>query len=262
MTRFLLSLLVCGTCFAPVLVQPYRFSSSGLTLPAITSGTYLLQLVADDLTAGSTVSAWTSRVGSYSADQATVSKRPAVVASAIGGKNGVTFDSVDDAITVPSFAAGGLSAITVFIVHNVPTSAAVMILMEASVDVATKSDAFICYVGQTANRTLLYAVAGGQGNGANTSIASTGADFVFSGTLDKSLAGASEATVYLDGTNRTSTLISNDLGGTFGTNDLYIGSRAGNSIYLSGTIAAIVVCSGALNTTDRQAIENALMGYY
>lgn len=265
--KTLLSLLLCSLLPA---VQAGSFffgqqgvvatASSGLTLPTITSGTYVLQLVADDLTAGAAVSAWSSRVGGWSAAQGTVSKQPQAVSAALGGRTAVRFDRIDDFLSIASFNPGGLSAVTIFLVANITSSGGDDAIFETSVNGNVNNGTFIFYK-TSANRAFLSAQQGGLNNAFQTTSTYVGAAYVFSGINDKSLS-TDEATIWVDGTSSGTRPINNNLSGTFSTYDSYIGARGGTSLFVGMDLAALIICSGALSTTDRQEIENTLLAYY
>lgn len=262
-TLLLIWSLAIGHCLAGPFFfgQQGAFSAqSGLTLPTITSGTYVLQLIGDDLTAGSAVSSWASRVGGWTADQGTVSKRPTAVAAAINGRTAARFDRVDDALAITSFNPGGLAAVTIFVVANLTSSAGDDVIFETSANYNSNNGTFIFYK-TSANRAFLAAQQSGLNNTFQTTSTFVGAPYVFSGINDKALA-ADEATLWVDGSSSGTRPIINNLVGTFDTYTSYIGSRAGTSLFVGMDLAAFIVCSGALSTTDRQAIETALMDYY
>lgn len=264
-TLLLIWSLVLGQCMAGPFFLGQQgavaaSSSSGLTLPAITSGTYVLQLIADDLTAGAAVSAWSSRVGGWSAAQGTVSKQPQAVSAALGGRTAVRFDRIDDFLSIASFNPGGLSAVTIFLVANITSSGGDDAIFETSVNGNVNNGTFIFYK-TSANRAFLSAQQGGLNNSFQTTSTYVGAAYVFSGINDKSLS-TDEATIWVDGASSGTRPINNNLSGTFSTYDSYIGARGGTSLFVGMDLAALIICSGPLSTTDRQEIENTLLAYY
>jgi len=243
------------------LLAAARRRNSGLTLPTITSGTYRLQLIGDDASAGALAS-WTSRVGGWSATQGTTAKRPTVVTggSGIGGRNAVQFDRVDDTLTVPAFNPGGLAAVTIFAVANITTSATDEVIVESSANYNVNNNAFILYK-TSANKAFLAAQQGTVNNTFQTTASVVGAAYVFSAINNKAIA-SNQATVWIDGTAAGTRPFNPAIGGTFNTYDLYIGSRGGTSAFIGMKLAALIICSGALDTTDRTAVETALKQHY
>lgn len=252
--------LVIGHCLAGPPFFGQNGAQSGLTLPTITSGTYVLQLIGDDLTAGAAVSSWASRVGGWTADQGTVSKRPTAVASAINGRTAARFDRVDDALSITSFNPGGLAAVTIFAVASLTSSAGDDIVFETSANGNVNNGSFVFYK-TSANLAFWSAQQSGLNNTFQTTSTFVGAPYVFSGVNNKALA-TDEATLWVDGSSSGTRPVNSNLGGTFDTYTSYIGARGGTSLFAGMDLAALIICSGALSTTDRQAIETALIDYY
>lgn len=264
-----LSLLLCSVLPALQAGPPF-FGQNGASrapfLPTISSGTYQLVLIADDLTAGSSVSTgsggWSSRVGGYVAEQVTVSKRPLVTANVIGTRNGVTFDQVDDGLLISSFSSGGLSGLTVFVVGTLSSvGASYGVIAELSSDYSSGAGRWVVYYGDS------NAIQAGSGESGTLSLwrssssIVTASPFYSSFVYDRSLS-SNENTGWVNGTSSGTRPLNNNLSGTFGTDALYIGQRASASLPIGGSICALIVCSGALSTTDRQAIEAVLDAYY
>lgn len=120
MTRLLLSLLACWTCFATVLVQPYRFAAP--TFNPADYGTVFAWISARKETGyadGDSVTTATDFAGSNTFGQATASKKPLYKTNILNGQPAFRFDGVDDWLT--NTASWSPAGQTVFVVA-VPSS--------------------------------------------------------------------------------------------------------------------------------------------
>lgn len=107
-------------CFAPVLVQPYRFASTWT--PASISGLVLAH-VAEDVSGadGDSVSTQPAAYGtSYAITQGTAAKKPTKQTAEVNGLAAINYDGTDDILTtsgdVPELAS--MAGLTVFAVCN------------------------------------------------------------------------------------------------------------------------------------------------
>lgn len=116
--RLLLFILTAWECYAPVLVQPYRFASTAFS-PADVSG-LTIWLVADDIAGadGSAVSSWSAHSPTtISASQGTVAAQPSLQTSEVNGHNAVLGDGVNDLMTL-SASVSSTASWTVFVVQK------------------------------------------------------------------------------------------------------------------------------------------------
>lgn len=201
---------------------------------------------------GSNVSAWASKVNSWSLSQGTASNQPAYTTAGINGRNCVTFDGTNDGLSVASFAPGS-NKVTVWAVFTA-ASGTFQVLAETSSNYNANDDSFVVYR-ETTNK-----VEASMRDTTTGSYPLGYARFQSSGTLtttvglavavfDRSL-GSSKTTVHLNGSS-AGTRPEDSQGSTnFASYTLYVGSRGGSSSFLNGKIGELGVVAGALGSTD------------
>jgi hypothetical protein len=99
MTRFILSLFVCWTCFAPVLVQPYRFAAAAATFNPSTYGTVKLRFsirLETPLNHGDSITNLTDTINGWQVSQSTAAARPLYSTNVIGPYPAALLDGVND----------------------------------------------------------------------------------------------------------------------------------------------------------------------
>jgi len=196
------------------------------------------------------VSAWASKVGSYSLVQSTDAKKPTTNSTTINGKNVLAFDG-GDGLSVASFAPAS-TKITVWAVFTA-ASGGDQVVTELTANYAGASG-FLLYRIGASNKTAL-AISINNFNVWTTTSTHTTTAKLFVGTGDVALA-TNETAGYVDGASDGSvTTNQNNNSTNFATSTLYVGARAGSSIYLTGNIAEMGICTTVLDATDLDSLH-------
>lgn len=266
MIRFILSLFACWTCFAPVLVQPYRFAAPSWAPPTTTSLVLWLDAPLEtgysDASAVQTPTDWS---GSGNAPtQSTTAARPSWESGEINGLAAFKFDGVDDRWT---FSGTGLD-----VLKNKGAVSIYWVARGAVISSAQNAWGWSSGSSTTANRlfggtaaTTGYMRAGGRrldadtlSNNEGSTALATGTFYVYSLVVDWS---NSNIYGYINGTNQISNTSFQTDGNTSNTSSLgaAIGSgSAASALFYSGSISSYLLYQTAHDTATRQSIESSL----
>lgn len=209
---------------------------------------------------GTAVASWTD--SSMSANhfiQATGAKQPTFKTAIVGGRPVVRFDGVDDGLA--SAASVDLSAstgLTVFVVMSA-TSGSDRAIAEMSTDTNGQTDSWILH--RAASDKV-----GSYHKGVAPSVFEstrtlTTTPRIAVATMDRTLSSA-ESTVWVDGDSAGSRFLDGDITGTFGNRTVYMGARAGTSLFLAGDVAEFGIYNRALSTGERTTLQNYLSAKY
>lgn len=190
------------------------------------------------------------------ATQATAAKRPVYKTS--GGLHWLQFDGVDDALATGAIDFSATDEMSVFsgVTRSVDTSSRTVYELSAAADNAAT------YPGS-------FMLRGPQGGVANFQFVFTGSisktqtptttSAPFTAVLHQGFKIASDSFGYrLNGAGATT---SSDLGaGNIGNYPLYIGGRAGTSLYLSGNIYSLIVRNKVSTTKEITSAESYVAG--
>jgi len=197
---------------------------------------------------GSTVSAWADQSGNgYTASQGTTANQPTYLASGINGKAALSFDGVNDFLSIPSFTTD--APITVFVVANTSTRG---MIMEQSPNLNMNSGFYVHAPG------LQSFFVGRSGGAVWDSISQTNwvpqsACIITCTYSQKRMAMSINGKILVSSntTPRTGSV----------TDTLYLMSRAGTSIFHGGTIGKILLY-GELLPSQIRSIEKNLAEEY
>jgi len=207
---------------------------------------------------GTSVSSWSSKVGSYALTQATSSKQPSHSGS-VNGKTTLVFDGTSDGLSVSNFdMTPGGQKLSMWVVGTAANTADDMVFAEHSINYNGTTNGFICY--RTAAKTLHFSR---RGNGTwaaweSTSLLTT-TPVIGVSTHDGTLS-TNESQLYFNGAlNGAAPGGFNADTNTTNLNDtLFVGSRANSSLYLNGQICEIGFTTGTMSLSDRQKLEGYL----
>ncbi len=245
MIRLLISLFVCVTCFAPVLVQPYRFAAAAFS-PSDVSG-LTIWLVADDISGsdGDTFETWPAHGStSISATQGTVANRATIQVSEVNGHSAVLADGVNDFYDL-SASVSSTASWTVFVVQKRTSSGAYAVFLSNGNSSASPPYSPVEY-----------------GAGTQTYVGTRSYQRYWSGIPSADwhvLTGQDDAgTPYLwtDGTSRTLTPQAG--GGAYDFARLF---RQGTT-YASQYAAELIFYNRTLTSTEREDVEAYLLDKY
>lgn len=173
------------------------------------------------------------------ATQATAGSQPRIVnAGVYDGK--LVFDGSADFLKITSLTQG-TAYVGLYAKWEQTTDAAVKVVVELSADYGANSQSFIVYEYSPQGGFVAASHNGGvpvRANGFDNSV--TGLT-QWSILYDRTVTGAGEVAAYRGGTGLTPTNNGSDeQTGTYTTYDLYIGARAGSSLYSSPKIETLV----------------------
>lgn len=208
---------------------------------------------------GSVVSAWASRVGSYSLGQSTSGKRPSR-SGTVNGLPSVVFDGTDDALSVASFNMSGGNKYSLWTVVSA-SSGSDRIVAELGSDFNSGAGRWILYRqsdNKVASAYFHFAAGGAGGYSAftTTGTVTTTPKAVVS-TYDGSLS-TDEMSAWLNGSSSGSRPNNGNGTANLVSDTLYVGARGGTSIYLNGQICELGVCTTAIGSTDRAKLGTYL----
>ena len=193
--------------------------------------------------------------------QSTATKRP-VLAQDSGGRKYLQFDGVDDGLQTDTFSLSAFDKALILVGYRCDSTSTRM-LIEFSPNVNSNAG------------SLYYSVFEGVGCGfsvkptiygtARHNTGAIGAATNYLATCAADFAGTTAATEFphlrISGADsRGATTWAGDMVGTLGSYQLYIGSRAGSSLFFAGRIYSLAIVATASNVTlgDIQAAEAAI----
>ena len=202
---------------------------------------------------GTVVSEWRSRVGSYALGQATSGSRPSRSLT-VNGRPAVSFDT-SKWMSVASFdctVAG--RTLSLWAVFSAP-SGSDRILAELSSNynnfggtwIAFRTSANNCNMGANLNTYVSWQSSG--------SLTTTPKAIV--GTMNGTLA-IDEVSGWLNGDGSGTRPKNSNSTISFVSNTLYVGSRAGSSVFLNGTICELGVVARVITTSERLQLQRYL----
>ena len=208
--------------------------------------------------AGTSVSNWSSKVGSYALTQATSSKQPSHSGS-VNSKSTIVFDGNGDGLSVGSFnlTAGG-QKFSIWLVATAANTADDMVFAEHTTNFNGTSGAFICYRTSTKNLHLAKKSGGNWAAWESSSLLTTTPAIGIS-THDGTLS-SEESKVYFNGAlnGAAPSGFNSDTNSNNISDTLYVGSRENSSLYLNGQICEIGFMTAAMSLDDRQKLEGYL----
>jgi hypothetical protein len=204
---------------------------------------------------GTAIAQWDDSSGNAKhATQATGTKQPVYKTSILNGKPVVRFQGTDDFMDVPAIDLSATKAITVIGVFNSTVNATDQVIIEMSANYGSQTDSFILY--RASDNLPLFGAEGNVGFVDAKTAFIQSAHAVFAGVIDMSKA-LREVSVWKNGTFGTLGNNSNNTG-FFGNRALYMGARAGTSLFLTGDIAELMIFNRALTGGERGRMEEYL----
>jgi hypothetical protein len=200
---------------------------------------------------GGLVSAWASRVGSYSLGQATDANKPTTGTTSTNGLNTLSFDG-NDMLSVASFNLSTTAQITVWFVGTV-NSGTDRILVEHGANFNTDRPGFLLYRKSDNKVEFANQTTAGSASSVTTSTLTTTAKLIV-GTSDFSLS-TNETATFVNGTEESTRPVNANSSGNFASKTLFVGARTGIAAPLTGTIAEVGVCSSVLNSSDLASLR-------
>lgn len=206
---------------------------------------------------GTLVSAWASRVGSYTLTQATTANQPSR-SGTLNSKPTVVFDGTTyDWLSVANFDLSATNATTFWFVINAATGVGDQVIAELSSNVNGDSGGLLFYV---SNGGSFIALTRGSSSPYYSGF--------ISGTVTTTAKAAvaiydaalttNEMSVWLNGSPAGSNAYNANLTNNLRKDSLYVGSRAGQNTFFDGQICEFGACSSALGSTDRGKLETYL----
>lgn len=210
---------------------------------------------------GDPVSTWTATVGPNATSTGTA--RPTYKTAILNSKPVMRLLGTDDFMQTAALDLSGTDDITVVAVTNAVTSTGGMIVVEQGTNAGTTNGAF--YLSRdTGNYGEALMRAGGVNSVFRTTTVApallwTTLPRIVTATYDRSL-GREEVVVYINGVyggGSEGSLVSNttdsDTSGNFLNQAIYIGARAGTSLFLIGDVAEVLIYSRRI--TDRERVR-------
>lgn len=169
----------------------------------------------------------------------------------------MSFDGVDNFMSSASFNLTSTNALTIFIAHQQPV-AATAILLELSVNAGANAGAFYCARGETTAGDISSKIRGNVEQGTRRTNAAQGTDNLNAAfVLDFSQSSANEVKLYKNNAEPAATnLAVAENTANFGNYTLYLGSRAGTSVFFSGRISQLILFSSSISS--RSAVDSAI----
>lgn len=205
---------------------------------------------------GTVVEEWRSRVGSYALIQANPANRPSR-SGAVNGKSTVVFDGSNDSLSVANFdlTAGGQA----FSLWAVVTAASGtdQAVVEHTTNFNNNAGAFLFARNAAGNSPGL----GKRGSTAyatfeNTTSVTTPAAIIV-GTHDGTLA-TNETTLWVNGNANGARFVNSNTNSSNLNSTLFVGARAGTSLFLNGQIAELGITTNAMTDSDRLLLQQYL----
>lgn len=238
------------------LLNPYRFGAFSAFNPS-DYGTVLQWLNPNDISGvdGDSIPTWTASVG-QNATQTDSAKRP--ILKIISGQKYLRFDGSNDFMQTSNLSPS-TTGLTLFLVaKNVPATNHV--LTELSNNFNSNNRAFVLYVNATRRYEYAHLFSSVYNN--QRFSASQPADVVLEATGNFSLTG-NETFIWANGVaGDTRDLNGDTVSGNYGSFPLVIASRGGVNNFTSADIGDILIYSGVLSSTNRQAVREHLASKY
>lgn len=191
----------------------------------------------------------------YDEVQATNSKQPALDTT----NREIDFDGTDDYLSAAGVDLSATNKATVFaVVKNSNTFADTSYVEHsASVDanngLQIRSSSFNAYAKQGS----------GAATNENTHVNTQSVYELHTGLFNRTVALTAQARMYLNGVDSAFNTVGTDMASAvFGNTTLYIGARAGTSLFLSGSMKEVAIFPSALNNTDRGVAETNINATY
>lgn len=180
------------------------------------------------------------QAGAFDAIQTTASKQPRIVNAGVYD-GGVVFDGTDDAMSIASLTMG-TPRVSLIAAFYQPSYSLVRMLFELGPDGQTTAGGLSWY-GSTASIGEVLA-AGNTAGGKSATFGFTSMTAITQATAlyDRTLTGSNELKLRIAGTAISPTVnASGEQTGNFVTNTLYIGARAGTSLYSTMKFQSIAI---------------------
>lgn len=238
-------------------INPYLYAGfSPLQLPNLK-----LWVDADDAatftySSGTSVSQWNDKSGNgYHLVQSSSSAQPSR-SGTLNGKSTVVFDGLNDALSVANFDMTGSQTVSAAIVATAATG---NFRMFAEHGLNQPAGGFGFYRESAGNQVTFYRQGAGGANGAffksDRQLTTTARIAVATG--DGTLS-TDENTVWIDGNGVGTRAPNNNTNANNISATLYVGSRGGASLYMSGIIAELIITRSVLTTDERISVQNYL----
>lgn len=206
------------------------------------------------------VSSWTDVVGGNHAIQGTGTKQPSYRTNVLNGRPVLRFGGDDGLATTSTVDLSATNDITVWAVVSADATANVHIFAEQSDNYNIYNDAWILSRVASQNASTATRESSNYSQALSTATLTTTHKIIVA-TIDKGLS-TNEATMSVNGDGSFTRPLNSNLGGNFGNRRIYIGSRNTSSLYLTGDIAEMGICSAALGASDIDALESYLGAKY
>ena len=207
---------------------------------------------------GTSVSAWNSIVGSYSLTQGTALNQPSR-SGTVNGLSSVVFDGSNDSLSVANFdLTPGGQAFSVWAVLTA-TSGANRVIAEQSTDFNNVAGAFLL-IRSSVNKVDLNKR--GAGVGDYSGFTSDGTLTTTAKAIVASHNGAlstDETELRLNASTAGTRPFNNNTNSNNVINTLFVGARAGTSLYLNGQICELGFTTTVLTAAEVQGLERYLI---
>lgn len=166
----------------------------------------------------------------------------------------VRFDGTTDIMSTAAYDLSATTAVSVIVVFGAVTAGTQYIMLERSTNYATNTGGFL--VDRLALNTVIVAQKGAVGENSNTSAATVTTGYAVSASVfDRSLAGASENLVTLNGVVASQVGAFNNTSHFGATDAFFLGGRSGGTFLLPGDICEVVIFNRALSKGEMRRIE-------
>jgi hypothetical protein len=192
---------------------------------------------------------------SEDAGQSTAGNQPRLVNSGTPDAM-ATWDGSSDSLSITSLATGA-AQLGIYLKFKMPGTAGVRIIFEQSTNYNNNAQSCVVFMDSTASGTIL--VASRNAVGAFTRVqsfpASAATTLQLSILIDRTATGTDEIKAFSSGTQLTPTVVGTavDQTGVFSAYDVYLGARAGTSLYADMGLESLVTYNA-----DTSAIRTAI----